>query len=67
MRFDRVHLKEFGASDLVHELVYYVTTDDYNRHMDVQQGLIYSLKEAFEREGLDFAYPTQTVIVQKEA
>lgn len=65
VQFGRVHFKEFGASDLVFELVYFVSTDDYDRYMDVQEDLNLKLKETFEQAKIEFAYPTQTIIVQK--
>jgi small-conductance mechanosensitive channel len=33
--------------------------------MDVQQDINLAIHEAFENEGLEFAYPTQTVIIEK--
>jgi small-conductance mechanosensitive channel len=63
---DRVHFKEYGDYSLNFEVVYYVNTPDYNRYMDIQQEINLSLKKRFEKEGISFAYPTQTVIVNKE-
>jgi len=63
---DRVHFKEYGDYSLNFEVVYYVNTPDYNTYMDLQQEINLSLKKGFEKEGINFAYPTQTVIVNKE-
>ena len=60
-RFDRAHFKAFGASSLDFEVVYYVTDPDYNLYMDIQQAINLHLVDAFERIGLDFAFPTRTV------
>lgn len=60
-RFDRAHFKEYGDSALVFEVVYYVLDRDYNRYMDVQQGVNLAIFERFAREAVDFAYPTRTV------
>jgi len=62
---DRVHFKEFGDFSLNFEIAYYVHTGDYNKYMDVQQEINFGLKERFEKEGIEFAYPTQTVFVNK--
>lgn len=62
---DRVHFKEFGDFSLNFEVAYYVSTGDYNRYMDTQQEINFALKEQFEKEGIEFAYPTQTVFVNK--
>jgi small-conductance mechanosensitive channel len=63
---DRVHFKEYGDYSLNFEVVYYVSTPDYNTYMDLQQEINLSLKKRFEKEEINFAYPTQTVIVNKE-
>ena len=63
---DRVHFKEYGDFSLNFEVVYYVNSPDYNQYMDIQQEINLSLKKRFEKEGIDFAYPTQTVIVNNE-
>lgn len=62
---DRVHFKEFGDFSLNFEVAYYVDTGDYNKYMDVQQEINLALKERFEKEGIKFAYPTQTVFVNE--
>lgn len=59
-RFDRAHLKAFGASSLDYEVVYWITTPEYGVFMDTQQRVDLEVLRAFERLGVDFAYPTQT-------
>lgn len=66
-RFDRAHFKEFGDSALNFEVVYYVLTADYNEYMDIQQGINLALMKQFEQDGIEFAYPTQTLFLKKEA
>lgn len=63
---NRVHFKEFADFSLNFEVVYYVDTGDYNLYMDIQQEINFAIKEAFEKEGIEFAYPTQTVFVNKQ-
>jgi len=60
---DRVHFKKFGDFALIYEVVYFVLSPDYNIYMDRQQSINLALKETFEREGVEFAYPTQKEIV----
>ncbi len=60
-RLDRVHFKEFGDSALLFEVVYYVNSSDYNVHMDIRENLNLTIAEAFEREDIRMAFPTQTV------
>ncbi|MCA9068269.1 MAG: mechanosensitive ion channel family protein [Planctomycetaceae bacterium] len=64
-RFDRAHFKAFGDSALTYEAVYYVTTADYNIYMDIQQQINFQLLEQFESQGIEFAYPTQTIHLQQ--
>lgn len=64
-RLDRVHFSAFGDSSLTYEIVYYVLSADYNVYMDKQQEINFKLKDSFEKEGIEFAYPTQTLYVNK--
>ncbi len=66
-RFDRSHFKTFGASSLDYETVYYMTVPDYASYMDTQQAINLELYRRFEEEGLDFAYPTQTLFLKNES
>jgi len=60
-RFDRAHFKSFGTSSLDFEVVYFVEKPDYNTLMDVQQKINLSIFDRFAAEGIEFAFPTQTV------
>ncbi len=62
-RFDRCHLKGFADSSLSYETVYYMTVPDYAAYMDVQQAVNLELLERFTDEGIEFAFPTQTLHV----
>lgn len=66
VHFDRAHFKEYGPYSLNFEFVYYIHSPDYNRYMDVQQALNLGLYESFEAEGIEFAYPTQTLFLNEE-
>ena len=63
---DRVHFKEYGDFSQNFEVVYYVNTGDYNKYMDIQQKVNFAIKEEFEKEGIEFAYPTQKVLIDKK-
>jgi small-conductance mechanosensitive channel len=63
IRFDRAHFKEYGSFSLNFETVYYVLGPDYNLYMDIQQAINLDIHERFEQEGIEFAYPTQTLFV----
>lgn len=66
VRFDRVHFKEYGDSSLDFEIVYFVTNSDYNIYMDIQESINLEIFRRFSEEGIEFAYPTRTIFLQKE-
>jgi small-conductance mechanosensitive channel len=66
VRFDRAHFQKYGASSLDFEVVYFVTVPDYNTYMDIQQAINFELFRRFEAEGIEFAYPTQTLFVTRD-
>lgn len=63
LKFDRCHFANFGSSSLDFELVFYVLDPDYNVFMDLQQELLLEILSKFAAEKIEFAFPTQTVIV----
>jgi small-conductance mechanosensitive channel len=65
LRLDRVHFQSFGDFALIYEVVYYVLSADYNVYMDKQQEINFALMKTFAQEGIEFAYPTQTVYMQQ--
>jgi len=64
-RFDRAHLMTFADSALVFSVVYYVESSEYLDYANAQQEINLQLIEAFAEEGIEFAYPTQTVHLAK--
>ncbi len=66
IRFERAHFKGFGAAALDFEAVYWILTPDYGAFMDRQQAINLGLLRAFEEKGISFAYPTPTVVLQKD-
>lgn len=66
-RFDRSHFKEFGDSSLNVETVYYMLVPTYADFMNTQQAVNLALLERFAEEGIEFAFPTQTVILNSPA
>lgn len=65
-RFDRAHFKAYGDFSLNFEFVYYVKSPDYNAYMDVQQEINLIIYRRFDEEKIEFAYPTQTLFVNRE-
>jgi small-conductance mechanosensitive channel len=62
---DRVHFFSFGDYSLLFETVYFVEGNDYTRYMDVQQAVNLRIIEEFGKRGIEFAYPTQTLYLNK--
>lgn len=67
VRFDRGHFASYGDFSLNFEFVYYIIGSDYVKYMDTQQSINLKIYGEFEKRGIEFAYPTQTVFVNKEA
>jgi small-conductance mechanosensitive channel len=64
-KLDRVHFTEFGNFSLIFDVVYFLNTKDYNKYKDTQQEINFKIKEAFEKEGIEMAFPTQTIYLNK--
>ncbi len=64
-RFDRSHFKEYGTFALTFETVYYMLDPGYNAYMDTQQIINLTLHERFEKHGIRFAFPAQTVFLEE--
>ena len=65
VRFDRAHFQKYGDFALIFEIVYYVKSSDYATYMDIQQAINLKIFRDFEEAGIEFAYPTQTLYLQK--
>ena len=65
--FDRAHFSSYGDFSLNFEVVYNILSGDYNKYMDVQQEINFIIKEKFEERGIEFAFPTQTLFVNKDS
>ncbi|MBL7081340.1 MAG: mechanosensitive ion channel family protein [Candidatus Omnitrophica bacterium] len=63
--FDRAHFFSYGDFSLIFEVVYYVLGSNYNKYMDIQQEINFRIKEELEKRGIEFAYPTQTLYLNK--
>ena len=64
--FDRAHFASYADFSLNFEVAYYINNSDYKKYMDIQQEINFQLKESFEKQKIEFAYPTQTVFLSNE-
>jgi small-conductance mechanosensitive channel len=64
-RFDRALFFSYVDFILIFEIVYYVMSNNFNKYMSIQQEINFRIKEEFEKRGIEFAYPTQTLYLNK--
>jgi len=62
-KFDRSHFASYGDFSLNFETVYFVMDSDYNLYMDIQQAINLAVYQRFAEEGIEFAFPTQTLFL----
>lgn len=66
-QFDRAHLASLAESCIQFEIVYYIRSADYVKFMNTQEAVCLGIYETFEREGIEFAYPTQKLLWESAA
>ena len=65
--FNRCHFTEFADSSLNFELVYYIDTRDYTIALNEQQAINIGIMEAFAQQGIQFAFPSQTLYLEGDS
>lgn len=65
-RFDRCHFLKFSESNLEFEIVYWVLDSNFNVYADIAQKINVETFEAFNSRGIEFAYPTRTLFMQRD-
>jgi small-conductance mechanosensitive channel len=63
-RFERCHLISIGESSLRFELSYFTQAPQLHPALDLQQAVNLRIIDEFRRLGIEFAYPTQRVLVE---
>jgi len=63
--FERAYFTEFGDYTLKFEVSYFVNSADYVTYLETRQKINFAVVEAFEREGIEMAFPTSTVYLKK--
>jgi small-conductance mechanosensitive channel len=64
-RFDRCHLRFLGESALHYELSYFAQQPKLNPIMELQQAVNFRIIDEFQRLGVEFAFPTQHVVLRQ--
>jgi len=62
-RFERAHFASFAASSMDFEVVYWIKDREYLAFREVHQEVLLAIGEKFRREGVEFAFPSQTLYV----
>ena len=65
--FGRTHFVSYGAFSLNFEIAYYVLSGDYDKYMNINQEINFKIKDEFDKRGIEFAFPTQTLYVQSSS
>jgi MscS family membrane protein len=65
VKFERAHFKGYGGSSLVFEIAYTVQTSEFSTYMDLQQKINLEIFRQFQDAGIDFALPTQSIVLSK--
>jgi len=61
---ERITFNEFGESGLIFETIYYLGTREYGVFRETQSKINYAIKEKFDAEGIEMAYPTQNLYIK---
>ncbi|MBT6068389.1 mechanosensitive ion channel family protein, partial [Candidatus Peregrinibacteria bacterium] len=65
IELDRVHLVELASSSKNFEIIYYINSENYKFYLDQNEKLLLKIIETFEKEKIEFAFPTRTIHIEK--
>jgi small-conductance mechanosensitive channel len=63
--FGRVRFTNFGDSALIFEVLYHINKSDFDLYLEVQERINLGIYEEFEKNKIEFAFPTQTLHINK--
>ena len=64
VEFERCGMSGFGPSSIDYTLVFFSLQPDFNRSMAARSRVLLALFKGLQEEGLEFAYPTQTLFIE---
>ena len=64
--FVRFYFRKIGDFSLEFQALYYVKSSEYVDYLEVEQSINLALIETFEKEGIEFAFPTQTLMMRPD-
>ena len=62
--FNRCHFTDFGDFSLNFQIVYYIDNSNYTQALDIQQSINLGIMRKFEEQGIEFAFPSQTLYLE---
>ncbi len=65
--FNGAHFKSYEDSSLAFEISYTIDTAAFDLYLDIQEKINLEIFRRFHDEGIDFAYPTQTILLEKQS
>lgn len=64
VEFDRCGMSGFGPSSLDYDMSFFSLHPDFNRSMAARSRVLLALLHGFKEQGIEFAYPTQTLYIE---
>jgi small-conductance mechanosensitive channel len=64
--YDRTNLSSLGDSAIQYDIVYFMEKPDFMLYVETHESINLEILRRFEEEGIEFAYPTQTLFVAKD-
>ena len=64
-KFERCYFIEFGDFSLIYEVVFYIHSKEYEDFLKTKHRINLEIYKQFKKEDIEFAYPTQTLLVDK--
>lgn len=64
-KFDRCHFIEYSDSALIFEVVFFIDNREMIDYLNARQEINLEIYRRFAKEKIEFAYPTQTIHLQK--
>ena len=59
--FGRAHLSELGEYSFVYTVVYYVLSGSFDKYAQIHQGILFNIKDTFDKHNIKIAYPAHTL------
>lgn len=63
---NRINFVNFNDFSLDYDLVYFIKSPDYKIFIDTNERILLNIKKEFDKEKIEFAYPTKTIHLSKQ-